>query len=765
MKIGKLIRSILALICCAVLVFCMLGLDKGFPSTSAIETKPASSMLLSDQQILYDKESVNEIGNANINSGREDSTDDSSEKTDDESDQNADQSEKEQTPSASAPNDKVTETDTPADETDGKQPDRSDDAEASDTVPDEPPKKIEDLPDIDDGGGNLPDKNPQDGDSSNPDIGQDKSDELPEIGGSGKGDQIPDESNGDDPGDGSEGKFENYFTTSIINNDVLTYEKYTFTITHLKAELTVSGISVVVNGNEQTYRGIDNSFQVMLTEGGNSIVVKVMYFDGTDYISASRAYTVYYSFGEDVVIVTDLENIHKVAQSELTFTAYGLKGSKKLGASVRINGKAINGKGDTFTVELDYGENTITITAGGRTDSVTEQYTIVYSENIFKITTTISDTIITNDTNQPYYKYEELTVHADTEFYKFKVFLNAVSGKEKIRNIRFDSKLIYPGGDGWYTIELNQRKPLHLVINYTNSDGENRSYQYVLRFKRNGEATPESKYPTIFAQVEVGDTVINLEDGLVFKNPEIITNVTALSWDNEQLYYNHFTVSVNGRTLPQHSYQTGAWFGYDTYLTNEGENTITVTVSDNDGYAVTKSWRVYYEPGNVKITISIEATTVGLGYLVTPTVVEVPGGTSVMEIVTLLLDQRGYTYNTNGGTYLSLISKPGICNGYSVDPELMALILADGMDSTGVGYEPKPSSMDSLGEFDFYRWSGWMFSYNGKYPGYGMNVCKPQDGAVIRVRFTLAMGKDIGGFSASAGSGYGVTPGNYYKEW
>ena len=90
--------------------------------------------------------------------------------------------------------------------------------------------------------------------------------------------------------------------------------------------------------------------------------------------------------------------------------------------------------------------------------------------------------------------------------------------------------------------------------------------------------------------------------------------------------------------------------------------------------------------------------------------------------------------------------------------------MADGMDENGAGLDPQPYSMDSLGEFDFYRWSGWMYSYNGSYPGYGMNVCKPQDGGVIRVRYTLALGKDIGGFT-SASCSYGVSSGNYYKEW
>ena len=766
MKAGKIIQSIVAGILCILLVVGSLGLDKGSPSSADVPQKPASAMLISDQEILYDKDSAEQMGNANISDGTEADDNEETEQSNEDTEDSEDHSDEKENEDNSADDEQIKdeETDNPSENPDGTNPGESDTQDSSETPFDELPERIEDLPDIDEGSGNLDDKDPQEGENGNPDD-NDTLEELPGIGGGDTGDNIPEEKPDDNPGDGGIGDFENYFTTSIINNDVLTNEKYTFTITHLKTELFVSGVSVVVNGHEQTYRGIDNSFQVTLTEGANSIIVKVVYYNGTEYISASRSYTVYYSVGEDVIIITDLENIHEVSQSALTFEAYALKGEKKLGATVKLNGKTVSGTNNMFEVNLEYGENTISISAGGRNDSVTKNYTVIYKEDIFKITTTISDTVITNDTNQLDHQYEELTIRGDTEFYKFKIFINKVTGVEKIRTVRFDNKVIQLGGDGYYTIELNQRKPLYLMLSYTNSDGENRTFRYVLRFKRNGEATPENKYPTVYAQVEVGDTVINLENGLVFKNPDIITNITALSYDNEQLHYNNFTVSVNGTTLPMHSYQTGYWFGYDTYLTKEGENTITVTVSDYDGYAVTKSWRVYYEPGNVKVTISVEATTVGLGYLIPPTVVEVPGGTSVMEILTALLDQYGYTYNTNGGTYLSNISKPGICNGYSIDPELMELILADGMDATGQGYDPKPSSMDSLGEFDFYRWSGWMYSYNGKYPGYGMNVCKPQDGAVIRLRFTLALGKDIGGFRGNMGGSYGETAGNYYKEW
>ena len=744
-KAEGIIKVVLALVCCTVLAFTAVGLHRGAPAVSEADRVPVSPMKISDKDILYDRDSIDRLGHAPAEDGNEPETEDS-EPNDSET----------EAPTESVQNDPDPDTEQPEDT----------DSSSGEQISDET------SPDASDGDESSPELTDPDKPGTIPTQSDNISGELPDlpgkltgIGGSEPGDRVPEDKPGENPGDGGTGSFENYFTTSIIDNDILTNENYTFTITHLKTELTVSGISVTVNGAEQTYRGIDNSFRITLSEGVNSVLVKVIYFDGEVYITAARSYTLYKAADDAVLIITDLENIHETSQAKLPFTAYAVKGTKRLGVSVRVNGKALTPSGDSFTAELEYGENTVTITAGGRSDSVTKQYTVVYREDIFKITTTISDTVITNDTAQPDYKYEELTVRADTEFYKFKVFVNPVTGKEQLRHIRFDGKLVTVGGDGYYTVELSQRKPFYLGLYYTNSDGENRSYRYLLRFRRNGESTPENKYPTVYAQVEIGDTVINLENGLTFKNPDIITNVTALSFDNEQLYYNNFSVFINGKKIEQHCSQTGAWFGFNTYLTREGENTITVTVSDNDGYAVTKSWRVYYQPGNIKVKVSVEATTVGLGYLIPPTEVEVPGRTSVMEIVTALLEQNGFSCNTNGGTYLSDIGKPGLCSRYRIDPELMRLILADGMDETGAGEDPCPASPDRLGEFDFYRWSGWMYSCNGKYPGYGMNVCKPQDGAVIRLRFTLAMGKDIGGFRPDQGGMYGVTAGNYYKEW
>lgn len=112
-----------------------------------------------------------------------------------------------------------------------------------------------------------------------------------------------------------------------------------------------------------------------------------------------------------------------------------------------------------------------------------------------------------------------------------------------------------------------------------------------------------------------------------------------------------------------------------------------MTATDEDGYSVTRSWTVYYEKGDVTITVSVEATTVGLGYLIPPTQVTVPGGTDVLTIVRDLLEENGYTCSASS-YYLASIGKPGINNGYSIDPELKQIIIEDGMDAFGAGDDP-----------------------------------------------------------------------------
>ena len=697
----------MAMLLCMAAVLCVTRLQTGHAPRE--DARAASRMLYSPGEVLYDGDRVTAMDSAN-------------------------------------------DAEVPEDETPPDQPD----------APENP--QPDDIP--------TPDAPPVDSDTASSD-GRDGIGDLLDIAdnGGGSGGQTPDHAA---PGDVTVPEAPDaalYFTTSIIDGETTAEETYTFTITHQPQREPI-GLAVTVNGRELRYAAQTTSVMVHLAAGANTIVVSADYREDGGTVRATRSYTVYYAQPGELIIVAkrtsdgrQLGELGTVSEGTLTFTASMVQdGNEYPVQSVTLNGRTLTGIGDTYTASLNSGANTIRIKGSYQSSSAEETYTITYNAKAFQIITSISDTVIDDSTAQSSASFEKVTV--DSQQYKFRLHLIQSTGKESIDRVRVSDSTgtfsLTQDSDGRYTVDMG-REDRQLYIDYRDSTGRSRTYKYMLHFLRGAEGTPEDRQPTIIAQVEADGTVIGLTNGLTMKTPDLIVLVDGRSCNGQQLYANNYTVSVNGTVVSAPISQSGYQFGYTAYLSNEGANTITITATDADGYSATRSWTVYYENGDITVTVSVEATTVGLGYLVAPTEVTVPGGTDAWTVVQQVLTENGYTVS-GSGSYLSAIQRSGICSGFFIDSELMELIMADGMDENGAGLDPQPFSMDSLGEFDFYRWSGWMYSYNGSYPGYGMNVCKPQDGSVIRVRYTLALGKDIGGYSSANGN-YGVSSGNYYKEW
>lgn len=730
-RLGSVIQTAVALLLCLATVLCVTQLQTGRAPQE--EAHAASRMLLSQGEVLYDGDRIAGMDSANDGEDQENDTPDEPDTPDE----------------ADTPEDQQTEPDqTPEDDRqDGQQDPQTPDADlpaSGDGTASDGRGNIDDLLDIvDNGGGSggqIPDRAPVDAIT------------VPEV---------------KDPAA--------YFTTSITDGETVEKETYGFSIRQ-QTTLEVTGMSAAVNGKEYLFPANSRYMNVRLATGANTITVSVNYReeDGST-VCASKSYTVYYAQAGELIIVAKrvsdkkpLNELATVTDGELTFTASMVQdGNEYPVQSVTLNGRTLTGIGDTYTASLNSGENTIRIKGSYQSSSAEETYTITYNAKAFQIITyNLSSRVpvIDDNTVQSSSKFEQVTV--DSEQYRFGLQLIQSTGKESIDRVRVSDSTgttsLTQDSDGWYTVQMG-REDRMLYIDYKDSAGRSKTYKYQLHFQRGAEDTPEDRQPTISPEIEMDGTIIGLTDGLTLKNPDIILLVDGHSYTGKQLYSNNYTVSVNGMVVPAPMSQSGSKFGYSTYLSNEGANTITITATDADGYSATRSWTVYYENGDITVTVSVEATTVGLGYLVYPTEVTVPGGTDAWSIVEKVLTENGFGIS-GSGSYLSAIQRSGICSGFFIDPELMDLIVADGMDENGAGLDPQPYSMDSLGEFDFYRWSGWMYSYNGSYPGYGMNVCKPQDGSVIRVRYTLALGKDIGGFTSASGS-YGVSSGNYYKEW
>lgn len=700
-------QTAMAILLCMAAVLCVTRLQTGHAPRE--DARAASRMLYSPGEVLYDGDRVTAMDSAN-------------------------------------------DAEVPEDETPPDQPDAPESSQPDDTP--------------------TPDAPPVDSDTASSD-GRDGIGDLLDIAdnGGGSGGQTPDHAA---PGDVTVPEAPDaalYFTTSIIDGETTAEETYPFTITHQPQREPI-GLAVTVNGRELRYAAQTTSVTVHLAAGANTIVVSADYREDGGTVRATRSYTVCYAQPGELIIVAkrtsdgrQLGELGTVSEGALTFTACAERdGSTYPVQSVELNGRTLAGSGGSYTADLNSGENRIRVKASYQSSTADVTYTIIYNANAFRIITSISDTVIDDNTAQSSASFEKVTV--DSQQYKFQLRLIRSTGKEAITNVRVSDSTgtfsLTQDSDDRYTVDMG-REDRMLYIDYKDSTGRSKTYKYQLHFQRGAEDTPEDRQPTIIAQVEADGTVIGLTNGLTMKTPDLIVLVDGRSCNGQQLYANNYTVSVNGTVVPAPISQSGYQFGYTAYLSNVGANTITITATDGDGYAVTRSWTVYYEEGTVTVTVSVEATTVGLGYLVAPTEVTVPGGTDAWTVVQQVLTENGYTVSVSG-SYLSAIQRSGICSGFFIDSELMELIMADGMDENGAGLDPQPFSMDSLGELDFYRWSGWMYSYNGSYPGYGFNVCKPQDGSVIRVRYTLAMGKDIGGYSSANGN-YGVSSGNYYKEW
>lgn len=700
-------QTAMAILLCMAAVLCVTRLQTGRAPRE--DARAASRMLYSPGEVLYDGDRVTAMDSAN-------------------------------------------DAEVPEDETPPDQPDAPESSQPDDTP--------------------TPDAPPVDSDTASSD-GRDGIGDLLDIAdnGGGSGGQTPDHAA---PGDVTVPEAPDaalYFTTSIIDGETTAEETYPFTITHQPQREPI-GLAVTVNGRELRYAAQTTSVTVHLAAGANTIVVSADYQEDGGTVRATRSYTVYYAQPGELIIVAkrtsdgrQLGELGTVSEGALTFTACAERdGSTYPVQSVELNGRTLAGSGGSYTADLNSGENRIRVKASYQSSTADVTYTITYNASAFRISTTISDTVIDDSTAQSSASFEKVTV--DSQQYKFRLHLIRSTGKESIDRVRVSDSTgtvsLTADSEDYYTVDMG-REDRQLYIDYRDSTGRSRTYKYMLHFQRGAEGTPEDRQPTIIAQVEADGTVIGLTNGLTMKTPDLIVLVDGRSYNGQQLYANNYTVSVNGTVVSAPISQSGYQFGYTAYLSNVGANTITITATDGDGYAATRSWTVYYEEGTVTVTVSVEATTVGLGYLVAPTEVTVPGGTDAWTVVQQVLTDNGYTVS-GSGSYLSAIQRSGICSGFFIDSELMELIMADGMDENGAGLDPQPFSMDSLGEFDFYRWSGWMYSYNGSYPGYGLNVCKPQDGSVIRVRYTLAMGKDIGGYSSANGN-YGVSSGNYYKEW
>ena len=468
-------QTAMAILLCMAAVLCVTRLQTGHAPRE--DARAASRMLYSPGEVLYDGDRVTAMDSAN-------------------------------------------DAEVPEDETPPDQPDAPESAQPDDTP--------------------TPDAPPVDSDTASSD-GRDGIGDLLDIAdnGGGSGGQTPDHAA---PGDVTVPEAPDaalYFTTSIIDGETTAEETYPFTITHQPQREPI-GLAVTVNGRELRYAAQTTSVTVHLAAGANTIVVSADYREDGGTVRATRSYTVCYAQPGELIIVAkrtsdgrQLGELGTVSEGALTFTACAERdGSTYPVQSVELNGRTLAGSGDTYTAQLNSGENRIRVKASYQSSSADVTYTITYNAKAFQIITSISDTVIDDNTAQSSASFEKVTV--DSEQYRFGLQLIQSTGKESIDRVRVSDSTgtfsLTQDSDGRYTVYMG-REDRQLYIDYRDSTGRSRTYKYLLHFQRGAEDTPEDRQPTIIAQVEADGTVIGLTNGLTMKTPDLIVLVDGRSYN------------------------------------------------------------------------------------------------------------------------------------------------------------------------------------------------------------------------------------------
>lgn len=538
-----------------------------------------------------------------------------------------------------------------------------------------------------------------------------------------------------------------YFRTTIKNGETVSEAAYTYEIEQL-TECEVSHIRNTVNdGKASAYKGT-----VKLAHGENKILVSVTYKeeDGSSF-TVSKEYTVYYE-PEKLMIRTDLSD-RTVRKPTVSFQAYAQLGQKEFPLEVTVGGGAVAAADGYFyeNVPLQVGENTITLTASRDGQQATETFTVIYEEP--------QETGIRIDTD-----LADKTVKKK----KYRFYAQAFRGSAPVENVEvlMNGNAVLPLENGQYEVLLEEGEN---VFQVTAADGdavqtETYTVIYVKQVQGEDDGEGNAEAPTVTCTLGASGSNQTTEGSVLsfqvqakdYKGNKLGASAISIVCFGDE---GDNPVSLIWENLGDVSYKVTLSPGNNTlllYVTDAEDNTTQLT------YSYFCEATVAGEPIGTA-HVSVEATTVGSGILLSADV-PIYEGEPASHLLQRLLEENGYTCEYTGtaesGFYLGRIQVSAPFVSGKIPDDLLQKLNENGIEVYTDGFDRQ-----SLGEFDFTHQAGWMYQVNGVYPNYSFSDCYLQDGDVMRIRFTLAYGSDIGG-SEALGNGSNEGDGSEWGyEW
>lgn len=538
-----------------------------------------------------------------------------------------------------------------------------------------------------------------------------------------------------------------YFRTTIKNGETVSQAEYPYEIEQLTECEVVRIRNTVNDGKASAYRGV-----VTLARGENRILVSVAYreADGSSF-TVSKEYTVIYE-PEQLVIRTDL-NDRTVKRETISFQAYAQLGQEDFPLEVTVGGKAAAATDNYFyeNIPLQVGENIIVLTAERDGKQASETFTVIYEEP--------QETGIRIDTD-----LSDQTVRKK----KFGFYVQAFRGSEPVENVEvlMNGNTVPPTGDSQYEVLLEEGENEFQVTAADGSTVQTEVYTvtYVKQVQGEDDGEGNAEAPSVTCTLGASGSNLTTESSVLsfqvqavdYKGNGLGASAISITCFGDE---GDHPVSLIWENLGDVSYKVTLSPGNNTlliYVTDDEDNTTQLT------YSYFCEATASGEPiGTARI--SVEATTVGSGVLLSADV-PIYEGEPASQLLQRLLEDNGYTCEYTGtpesGFYLGRIRASAPFVSGKIPDDLLQKLNENGIEVYMDGFDRQ-----SLGDFDFTHQSGWMYQVNGVYPNYSFSDCYLQDGDVMRIRFTLAYGSDIGG-SSVMGNGSNEGDGSEWGyEW